>query len=153
MEIALQWKMECHNVSPRFGLHQTEIPSPRHLELRADQRQLERERIEMLFACPQCGHVSRYKGSEALCHTIVLEAGQDKPLDVYPLCIVLPCVVESCVARTEVRTTRYASETPDQVIERLSRADFHNVTCSKGDALSFPDDGVLAFEGLDARPF
>jgi hypothetical protein len=61
--------------------------------------------------------------------------------------------VEGCVPHTEVRTTRYASETPDQVIERLSRADFHNVTCSKGDALSFPDDGVLAFEGLDARPF
>lgn len=153
MELSQQWKMLCHNALPPFGEHQIEIPSPRHLALLADQSRLERENLETLFVCPRCGHASLYKGLEALCWNVAPEAGQDKPLDVYPLCIVLPCVVEGCVPRTEVRTTRYASETRDQALDRLSRTDFQNVTCSKWHPLVFPDDGVDAFDDIDARPF
>jgi hypothetical protein len=153
MEVSQQWKMLCHNALPPLGKHQIEIPSPRHLALLADQSRLERENLETFFVCPQCGHASLYKGSEALCWNVVLEAGQDRPPDVYPLRIELPCVEEACRPHTQVRTTRYAIETLDQVIERLSRTDFQNATCSRGHQLSFPDDGVGVFENSDARPF
>ena len=152
-EFVLLWKMRCHNTEPPLGEHQIEIPSPKHLELRTGQWQLERDDLQTLFACPQCGRVYPYKGSEALCWQKFLEVGQDIPPDAHPLCIALPCVVEGCRPRTEIRTTRYANETNEQVLDRLGRADFRNVTCSKGHALSFPHDGVAAFEGAGARPF
>lgn len=153
MELYLQWKMRCHNTAPPLGVHQIDIPSPRHLELRADRCELERDSLETLFVCPLCGHVSSYKGSEALCWQKPPSTGQDIPPDVYPLCIELPCAEEGCRPRTQVRTARYASETRDQAFDRLSRTDFQNVTCSKGHPLVFPDEGVGTFDDIDAQPF
>ena len=120
-EVVLQWKMQCRNTAPPLGSHQIEIPSPRHLELLADRQRLETGDLETIFACPHCGHVYSYKESDALCWQTIQQEGQSKPQDVYPLCVKLPCVVEGCVPHTEVRTTRYASETPDLSLIHISQ--------------------------------
>lgn len=150
--LVLRWKMQCHNTESPIDAHHIEIPTPRHLGLRADQWELERDRLETIFACPQCGLVSLYKGSETQSWVTPLATGQDIP-PVHPFCIQLPCVGEGCKSRLEVRTVRYADESRDDVLERLSRANFEGVKCAGGHPVSFQDDAIGAFDDDSARPF
>jgi hypothetical protein len=150
-EVIPRWKMQCHNTEPRFGEHQIEIPSPKHLELRPDQLRLERDNLETVFACSQCGHVYSYMGSETRCWPVVLASGQHKPPHVNPLCIVLPCAGKGCGAQTYIRTGTSGSETTEQAIDRLRHGDFR-VKCARGHPVIWNEDFGI-FDTWDARPF
>jgi len=152
-EVIPRWRMQCHNTAPPHGEHQIEIPTPKHLELRADLLQLERANLETVFACPQCGHVSSYRGSEALCWQKSPSEGQDTPPDPRPLCIELSCVVEGCSSRTKVRTAGREGETSEMVRDRI-RSGVFCVTMTCGHQLSYPKDANLeVLEGSNAAPF
>ena len=147
-----KWRVQCRTTAPPIGVHQIEIPAPRQLNKATNPPQLNRDKAESVLACPQCGHVYSYTGSEAYSWIIQVMDQSEHP-DPSAVCIVLPCAMEGCISRTEVRTAAYGDETTEQVVERLRHAIFH-AACSKGHPLTFPeDDDFGIFTSGDARPF
>lgn len=159
--MAIIWKMECQNISIPFGekylvgLHHINIPAPRHYNIALDPPGSARDNAETVFACPHCNHVYRYTGSAAYPWHLHIPDEESGPRDPDGVCILLPCATEGCQSHIEVRTSKGADETIEQVVGRLRRSIFHVNCCSCAQLLRFPDeDGdVGLFTGSDAAPF
>src|SRR5664280_925091 len=115
--------MQCHNTESDIGVHQIDIPFPKQLEGDTNPQRLARDRSVTVFACPRCGHVYFYKGSE--CHPCLLALGdQDQYHDPVAVCILLPFAAEPLGLRLRVRTARYEGETNEMVKGRIRNAVF-----------------------------
>lgn len=138
------YELDCKNGGDAAAPHHIDLPLPSDLTLGGAPPSRDHIRA-VAFACPICHHIHSYDGVE-LRHRVHQAAITALPPIPVPVRIRTRCPHRDCHATLTIYTTRSASETKQDAVERLKQATFH-VCCENGHRPSFAQD--QSFEVTD----